>query len=1746
MRPVHALVLFLFTLFIVGNASAQDLSGLEQGIKPYGSYHGGDIDSISMVNGQLTLHIPLVSYPQRGGKLRMGFNVTYTNPYYQPWDNCQPPPKLCTQQNQAGYFLWYGSPGKTNAIAIVGDFSLGVGPEFVAGAPTELLDYFVTDYDSALHHMGNISANSWLSRDATGYNLNTATGVITDRSGVRYTAQIVNGFVVGWVTAMRDPSGNVITANLITNSNGTQSLQSWTDTIGRTIPSPPGMPGGTGGTPTTDFSGCTGTQATSKAALWTLPGPNGATAQYKICFASFPVSFQIIDPGCQSLGICQTTTGTNSQIQSIVLPNGTAWTFEFDLTGALAKIGFPTGGSTSYASTFNNRCTGVGQPHLNMIPYGRSATSRSVDANDGSGSHTWTYSSNSTATTVTDPLGNDSVHQMTALASCTNVYETEVDQYQGSHSGGTLLKKTITAYSHVPDPYYDVAPPLPPMNVVPVSVTTTDLLSGKVNQIVKTYDSGVPLSGFPGTNDIYGSLTSQKEYDFGSGAPGPLLRATNNSYLWQSNPSYSSVNILEIPCLVTVYGPGSVPTQTSCTPPPVQANQAAQTTYGYDESNGSPAGTLGNQTSVTRWLNGGTSPKSQTVFNTQGMPVQKIDAKLNTTIITYDSTGLFPQKIQYPTTSGILHSESFVYDINVGQPTSHTDQNSQLTSYTYDSMFRLTQVNHPDGGQEVIAFQETSTPFTATLTKKINSTLNQIRTNVFDGLGRVTQTQLSDPQGTVYTDTTYDALGQVHTVSNPHRNGTDPTGTPGLTTYGYDGIGRKTSETYPDSSVLATAYCGPSTLVKDPAGKWRRSRTDGLGHLVEVDEPNAVGATIAATGCPGTGEPIWVTSYSFDALGNMTGVLQNGSHQRTFTYDSLSRLLTSNNPESGTITYTYDTNGNVATKQDARAITATYAYDALNRVTSRTYSNGDPSITTTYDQANCLGLASCINIGQRTSVTDASGSEAWAFQVDKTNLRDLHVNQRTNTSGSLHITKSSTYILDLAGNLTQVTYPTGRVVNYTYDSANRPKTAADGANGITYATGPQTAPTGCLTGAVCYTPQGSFYALSIGQSSSFTGLNLTHSYNNRLQPLEFKASSTGGNAIDISYSFVDPTANKNAGHVFSITNNLDTTRSQSFSYDQVNRITAAQSASTFATSPAHCWGETYGLDPWGNLQSIVPTTNSSYTGCSEESGFSKLADPNNHLATFSYDASGNTANDSTIAYTWDGESQLKTAAGVTYSYDGDGRRSAKVGSKLYWYGSGGEILAETDGVGNTLNEYIFFGGQRITMLPINATPDGSIEQGLTYWTDGTPVQIVNDPAGAHSGNNYLQITTSAPGYTSHSRQFIPVTPGETITFGGWAYRTSGTTGAVRWKLAALDANQNSVASVNPTPSDVSSATWTDQVGTYTVPSGVAFVYLYAEIYLPTATTVARFDDGFVTTSPLYYVEDFLGSSRVTTRSNGVVCYDGDFYPYGGERPYTNGCLENNYKFEGKERDTETGNDDFGARYYSNRFGRWLSSDWSATPTPVPYANLTNPQTLNLYSMVSDDPESFADLDGHCCVLETAEAGAELGTIAGPIGEVIGAVGGAILGAFLGDKAADYVTSHPEVLSNMPQTDATDTGGLLGEKVGQQFARSMMEKHDAGREAGPGLPKLPTGKGSVPPDQRDPKRRYTKTEQQRKLDAQGGKCPGCGQNKTLDETQGHHKDKRHADGGRTDDANHGQLCIGCHKEVHKPREGGGVQ
>ncbi|HTW59159.1 MAG TPA: RHS repeat-associated core domain-containing protein [Terriglobales bacterium] len=77
------------------------------------------------------------------------------------------------------------------------------------------------------------------------------------------------------------------------------------------------------------------------------------------------------------------------------------------------------------------------------------------------------------------------------------------------------------------------------------------------------------------------------------------------------------------------------------------------------------------------------------------------------------------------------------------------------------------------------------------------------------------------------------------------------------------------------------------------------------------------------------------------------------------------------------------------------------------------------------------------------------------------------------------------------------------------------------------------------------------------------------------------------------------------------------------------------------------------------------------------------------------------------------------------------------------------------------------------------------------------------------------------------------------------------------------------------------------------------------------------------------------------------------------------ALLNYYKFTGKERDAESGLDNFGARYNASSLGRFMTPDWAARPIAVPYAVFGDPQSLNLYGYVRNDPVSQADADGHC-------------------------------------------------------------------------------------------------------------------------------------------------------------------------------------
>jgi len=118
--------------------------------------------------------------------------------------------------------------------------------------------------------------------------------------------------------------------------------------------------------------------------------------------------------------------------------------------------------------------------------------------------------------------------------------------------------------------------------------------------------------------------------------------------------------------------------------------------------------------------------------------------------------------------------------------------------------------------------------------------------------------------------------------------------------------------------------------------------------------------------------------------------------------------------------------------------------------------------------------------------------------------------------------------------------------------------------------------------------------------------------------------------------------------------------------------------------------------------------------------------------------------------------------------------------------------------------------------------------------------------------------------------------------------------------------------------------------------------------------VARRDSA---SNVFYYFTDHLGTSREIVQAGQTSpCYDADFYPLGREsNVYTNSCPQN-YKFTGKERDSESGLDNFTARYYSSQYGRFMSPDPLAGHTE-------DPQTLNRYTYVRNNPLSLTDPTG---------------------------------------------------------------------------------------------------------------------------------------------------------------------------------------
>src|SRR6185437_9204258 len=161
-------------------------------------------------------------------------------------------------------------------------------------------------------------------------------------------------------------------------------------------------------------------------------------------------------------------------------------------------------------------------------------------------------------------------------------------------------------------------------------------------------------------------------------------------------------------------------------------------------------------------------------------------------------------------------------------------------------------------------------------------------------------------------------------------------------------------------------------------------------------------------------------------------------------------------------------------------------------------------------------------------------------------------------------------------------------------------------------------------------------------------------------------------------------------------------------------------------------------------------------------------------------------------------------------------------------------------------------------------------------------------------------------------------------------------------------------------------------------------------------------------------------------------------PFGDGQAASGSCSDSSpMHFTGKQRDTETNLDDFGARYFTSAMGRWVTPDWSARPSAEQYADLSNPQSLNLYAYVNNNPTTHVDADGHAVEpandfaqgteMQGSSEGSEFEDFSGEIGDI--------------DKTPDQLIAETRFLQALAQAigpDYTPPGGVetLGVTAGR--------------------------------------------------------------------------------------------------------------
>lgn len=613
--------------------------------------------------------------------------------------------------------------------------------------------------------------------------------------------------------------------------------------------------------------------------------------------------------------------------------------------------------------------------------------------------------------------------------------------------------------------------------------------------------------------------------------------------------------------------------------------------------------TLGDLTSVEDWItaDGLTKATTSYVYDSLGTGnlFREFDPNGNAvTYHPYDAFNLYPTSI----TNALNQIAVQVYGYSSGKVTQTTDPNGEVRETKYDAFDRVIAERAPDPQQpgllvttRTLAYADyngPTSPQAVTEVRFFNPGLAVDAVTYLDGFGRAIQRRAraeDQNQLVMYavSDTVYDSTGRVARASLPYfaqgAGYTMATSDPTLyQSFTYDGLDRVRSVT--DAlGTTTTAYDDWTETITDPKGNVKRLGRDAFDRLVRVEE------------YPVAGGPAAVTSYTYDATGNLTRITDANGNVRKFTYDLLRRRLSAediHDPSDttfGIYAFTYDVAGNLLQKLDPNGNFVVYSYDSLNRLISEDLQGQSGiEITRIYDQ--------CIH-GKGRLCTSTAGSVRRRYDYDLAGNRSKDM---LDIGGASYATF---YEYDFQGNQTTITNPDSSQHIFMFNKAGLP----DRASVFLLSQG-----TSIIVQNVDYAP-----TAEVAKMAFANGVEVHNAYDfGKLYRLVTRTLLRGGNLFKTWNYQYDP-----VGNVLQVDEGEGSAilKTSLFGYDDLYRLTSA--AVTSSISPS--FNEAYSYDAIGNILVHSAVGGYSYAG---DQG-SSLANPHAVTqagpTTFTYDQNGN-------------------------------------------------------------------------------------------------------------------------------------------------------------------------------------------------------------------------------------------------------------------------------------------------------------------------------------------------------------------------------------------------------------------------------------------------------------------------------------------------------------------------------------------